>query len=121
MKQSRMADTQSLGLDAEKVAELLKRVRQEVDEGLLPAAQVALARDGKVGVFESYGAAAPESLTPMFSATKAVTSAAAWLLFAESLTPAKLLGGALVMTAIFVAAAGEGKNSPGARGSEEPL
>ncbi len=83
MKQSRMADAQSLGLDEDKVAALLLRVQREVDEGLLPAAQVALARNGQVGVFESYGAATAESLTPMFSATKAVTSAAAWLLFAE--------------------------------------
>ena len=83
MNQSRMADAQALGLDAAKVAELLARVQREVDEGLLPAAQVALARNGKVGVFASYGDAQPESLTPMFSATKAVTSSAAWLLFAE--------------------------------------
>lgn len=83
MKQSRMADAQSLGLDAEKVTQLLQRVRKEVDDGLLPAAQVALARNGQLAVYESYGTAAPESLTPMFSATKAVTAAAAWLLFAE--------------------------------------
>jgi len=82
MQESRISDAKSLGLDEDKVAELLARVRREVDTGLLPAAQVALARHGKVGVFESFGAAQGESLTPMFSATKAVTSSAAWLLMA---------------------------------------
>jgi len=83
MLEQRFCDLESLGLDPHKVDALLNRVRREVDEGLLPAAQVALARDGKVGVFESFGAAEPESLTPIFSATKAITSAAAWLLFQE--------------------------------------
>ena len=83
MSESRFSDVQALGLDPQKVELLLARVRREVDEGLLPAAQVALARNGKVGVFESYGSAKPDSLTALFSATKAITSAAAWLLFQE--------------------------------------
>jgi len=81
MLEQRMSDVQALGLDPQKVEALLTRVRREVDEGLLPAAQVALARNGKIGVFESYGDAKPDSLTPIFSATKAITAAAAWLLF----------------------------------------
>ncbi len=85
MLESRQTDIESAGLDAHKVAQLLQRVRQEVDEGLLPAAQVALARHGKVAVFESFGDAQADSLMPIFSATKAVTSAAAWLLMAEGL------------------------------------
>ena len=52
MSESRFSDVQTLGLDAQKVELLLARVRREVDEGLLPAAQVALARHGKVAVFE---------------------------------------------------------------------
>jgi CubicO group peptidase (beta-lactamase class C family) len=83
MLEQRMTDAEALGLDPQKVETLLARVRREVDEGLLPAAQVAVARHGKVGVFESYGDAKPDSLTPLFSATKAITSAAAWLLFQE--------------------------------------
>lgn len=81
MPESRFSNVEDLGLDADKVKALLTRVAKEVEEGLLPAAQVALARNGKVGVFESFGSATNESLTPMFSATKAITSAAAWLLF----------------------------------------
>ena len=64
---------------------LLARARREVDEGLLPAAQIALARDGEVQLLETYGDATEDSLFCMFSATKAVTSAAAWLLFQEDL------------------------------------
>ena len=77
------AGADSIGLDKDKVVELLVRVQKEVKEGLLPSAQVALARDGKVGVFESYGSAKPESLTCIFSATKAITSAAAWILIQD--------------------------------------
>lgn len=79
----RTASIEELGLNPDKVSELLNRVQREVDEGLLPAAQVALGRNGKVGVFESYGTARPESLTCIFSATKAITSAAAWILMAQ--------------------------------------
>ena len=81
MSNSRLSSVEALGLNPQKVGELLTRVQQEVDEGLLPAVQVAIARHGKVGVFESYGTARPESLIPVFSATKAITSSAAWLLF----------------------------------------
>ena len=77
------AGADSIGLDKDKVVELLVRVQKEVKEGLLPSAQVALARDGKVGIFESYGSAKPESLTCIFSATKAITSAAAWILIQD--------------------------------------
>ena len=83
MSADRFADIESLGLNPEKVAQLLQRVQQEVDDGLLPAVQVALARHGKVGVCESFGTASNDSLVPIFSATKAITSAAAWLLFQE--------------------------------------
>ncbi|MEM7000587.1 MAG: serine hydrolase domain-containing protein [Pseudomonadota bacterium] len=79
----RMASVEALGLDAEAVASLLARVRREVDEGLLPGAQVALARNGQIAVAESFGNASNESLICMFSATKGITSAAAWLLFQE--------------------------------------
>ena len=68
------------GLVVDQVDKLLARVRKEVDDGLLPAAQVALAKDGEVVFQASYGSARDDSLTCIFSATKAVTSAAAWLL-----------------------------------------
>ena len=77
------AEPEELGLDPQKIATLLARVRREVDAGLLPATQVAVARNGKVAVFESYGDARDESLFCVFSATKAITSAAGWILIQE--------------------------------------
>jgi len=78
-----LAEPEELGLDPMKIAALLARVRREVDEGLLPATQVALARNGKVAVFESFGEARDDSLFCVFSATKAITSAAGWILMQE--------------------------------------
>ena len=83
LSEAEKARAESAGLKIDKVSELLARVQKEVKEGLLPSAQVALARNGKVGVFESYGSAKPESLTCIFSATKAITSAAAWILIQD--------------------------------------
>ena len=83
LSEAEKARVESAGLKIDKVSELLARVQKEVKEGLLPSAQVALARNGKVGVFESYGSAKPESLTCIFSATKAITSAAAWILIQD--------------------------------------
>ena len=83
LSEAKKARAESAGLKIDKVYGLLARVQKEVKEGLLPSAQVALARNGKVGVFESYGSAKPDSLTCIFSATKAITSAAAWILIQD--------------------------------------
>lgn len=77
------ADLEEAGLDPQKVELLLTRVRQDVDEGLLSGVQLALARHGKVAVRESYGIANHDSLICIFSATKAIVSAATWLLIQE--------------------------------------
>ena len=71
---------ESVGLDASKLTEVMQRVRREVDEGLLPSAQIAVAKEGRLVLFETVGDATNDSLYCVFSATKAVTSAAAWLL-----------------------------------------
>ena len=78
-----LTSPEAVGLDPEKIAALLTRVQREVDEGLLPAVQVALARNGKLAVLESFGRANADSLFCIFSATKAITSAAAWLLIQD--------------------------------------
>ncbi len=77
------AEPESIGLDPQKLKELTRRVRQEVDEGLLPSAQIAVAREGRVGLFETFGEADNDTMYCVFSSTKAVMSAAAWLLIAE--------------------------------------
>lgn len=83
LSDDKMAHAESMGLVPERVEKLLQRVGQEVRDGLLPAVQVAVARNGEVALFESFGDATDDSLVCVFSATKAVTSAAAWLLFEE--------------------------------------
>lgn len=78
-----LARAQAKGLDPDRVRALLARVRREVDDGLLPAVQVAVAREREVVLCETFGAAGPGSLFCVFSATKAVTSAAAWTLIEQ--------------------------------------
>ncbi|HET6473752.1 MAG TPA: serine hydrolase, partial [Pseudomonadales bacterium] len=74
---------ESVGLDPEKVDALLTRARKEVDEGLLPSAQVAIAKDGKIAAMASFGDANDDSLFNVFSSTKAITSAAGWLVMQD--------------------------------------
>ena len=74
---------EALDLDPERLTALLTRVRREVDEGLLPAVQIAIARHGKLALYESFGRADEESLFCLYSATKAITSSAIWLLLQE--------------------------------------
>ena len=76
-------DPESLGVDAGRLEELRTRVRREVNAGLLPSCQFALAKDAKLAAFEAVGAAAPETRYVIFSATKAFVASAAWLLIGE--------------------------------------
>jgi CubicO group peptidase (beta-lactamase class C family) len=83
MNEAQIDSLKAYGLAVDKVQELLTRAAKEVNEGLLPAAQIALAKDNKVILSASFGAAEDNSLTCIFSATKAITSSAAWLLIQE--------------------------------------
>ncbi len=78
-----VSEPETIGLDSQKLAELTRRVRRDVDEGLLPSAQIAVAREGRVGLFETFGEADNNTMYCVFSSTKAVMSAAAWLLIVE--------------------------------------
>jgi len=70
------------------VAALIARSRRDVDEGLLPSCQIALARGGELLVDETFGVA-PASRYVTFSVTKAFSAAIAWLLISDgSLKPA---------------------------------
>lgn len=84
---------ESVGVDPERLEALLDRARREVREGLLPSAQIALARRGKLVALETFGharfeagaeaEATNDTLYCIFSCTKAITSAAAWLVIQE--------------------------------------
>lgn len=72
-----------MGIDQEKLDALLTRAQREIDSGLLPSCQVAVAQDGKVVAFEAFGDATTDTRYPMFSATKAVVASAVWLLIGD--------------------------------------
>ena len=62
---------------------LRQRAEREIIEGLLPAAQFAVAQSGRLIAFESLGDCADDTLFPIFSCTKAITSSLAWIALAE--------------------------------------
>ncbi len=84
---------EEVGLDPARVDDLLTRAEKEVREGLLPSSQIAIARNGKIAAMRTVGEvthqgqpalASDETLYCIFSCTKAITSAAAWLLIQEN-------------------------------------
>jgi CubicO group peptidase (beta-lactamase class C family) len=83
---------EDLGIDSEKLEAVFARAKRDVDDGTLPSAQVAIARHGKLTGMRTYGRAVQggaekpatdDTLYHFFSSTKAVVSAAVWLLFEE--------------------------------------
>jgi len=78
-----VVEPESLGIDTERLEELRTRVRREVDDGLLPSCQFALARDGGLAAFETVGDAGSRTRYVIFSATKAFVASAAWLLIGD--------------------------------------
>jgi CubicO group peptidase (beta-lactamase class C family) len=78
-----VADPADLGLDPEALDALFARVQRDVDEGLVPSCQIALARDGRVAVWRAFGAAPLQSRYVIYSATKAVVAGAVWILMGE--------------------------------------
>src|SRR4249919_2287938 len=57
-----------------RLSELRVRIRQEVDQGLLPSCQFAVGLDGDVVAHEAFGDATIDDRYVMFSATKAVVA-----------------------------------------------
>ncbi|HVA68191.1 MAG TPA: serine hydrolase domain-containing protein [Candidatus Binataceae bacterium] len=81
-----------VGLDPNKVEALFERAAREINEGLLPSAQIAIARNGKVAAMRTVGHAVQggtdqpatnDTLYAVFSCTKAIMSAASWILIGE--------------------------------------
>lgn len=91
-------------LDPAKVRALLDRARREVDEGLLPSAQIALAYNGEIVAEEAFGDADVNTRYCIFSATKPFVASTVWTLMAEgAVDPAEKV------SAYFPAFASEGK------------
>ena len=86
------ADPASLGFAATPLQHLDRLIRQHIEEGRYPGAQIALARHGKLALFRTYGDAKTEgrnlpatddTLFLLFSQTKVLTSCAVWTLIEE--------------------------------------
>ena len=72
-------------IDRAAVDALLARAHREVDDGLLPSCQVALALDGELVAFETFGDATPDTRYVVFSCTKAFVAGAVWALIGDGL------------------------------------
>ncbi len=81
-----------VGLNPDKVQALMDRAERDVKEGVLPACQLAIARNGKIAAMKTFGhavqggvdkAATDETVFVAMSATKAITASALWLLIQE--------------------------------------
>jgi CubicO group peptidase (beta-lactamase class C family) len=82
------------GVDAELLEAVFARAKRDVDQGVLPSAQVAVARNGKLAGMRTFGEAVQggklrpatdDTLYCIFSSTKVIVAAAVWLLFEEGL------------------------------------
>jgi CubicO group peptidase (beta-lactamase class C family) len=73
----------STGLKTKEVDALLTRAQREIDAGLLPSCQIAIARGGELELFETFGDATADTHYVVFSATKAFVAAAMWILIGE--------------------------------------
>ncbi len=78
-------DPVEAGLTAARVEDLIARARREVDEGLLPACQIAVARNGVVVIDETIGAAEPNQRFCTYSVAKSIMAAASWLVIGSGL------------------------------------
>jgi len=83
------ATPSSLGLDPRALERLQELITRHLAEGRYPGAQIAVARDGKLALFRTFGdaridpscaAAGDDSLWLLYSNTKVITACALWIL-----------------------------------------
>jgi CubicO group peptidase (beta-lactamase class C family) len=67
----------------EGIAKVRERAQREIDSGLLPSCQIAVARDGQLIAYETLGNAAHGSRYAIFSCAKVIVASAVWLLLGE--------------------------------------
>jgi CubicO group peptidase (beta-lactamase class C family) len=85
---------EDLGVDSEKLEAVFARARRDVDDGVLPSAQVAVARRGRIAGVRTFGSAVQGgvekpatdgTLYCIYSCTKAVVGVAVWALLEDGL------------------------------------
>ncbi len=85
------ASPAELGLHEPALARLRELIERHIADGRYPGAQIALARHGRLALFESFGrtsispaaAANADTLWLLFSNTKVITAAGIWALVAD--------------------------------------
>ncbi|WP_436794450.1 serine hydrolase domain-containing protein [Actinospongicola halichondriae] len=77
-------------IDGEKLEQLAARARREIDSGLLPSCQYAVALDGEIIAGETLGDATDDNRYVVFSATKAVVASTFWTLIQDGLVDISL-------------------------------
>lgn len=80
-----VADPTELGINPQRLAALRDRIRREIDSGLLPSCQIAVARHGRLALFETLGDATNTTRYNVYSATKPWIASVVWQLIAEGL------------------------------------
>ncbi|HEY5015117.1 MAG TPA: serine hydrolase domain-containing protein [Acidimicrobiia bacterium] len=70
-------------LDQQAMDSLVERARREIDSGLLPSCQLAIAHRGEVVLDVTLGDATAASRYVIFSCTKAIVASAIWLLIGD--------------------------------------
>jgi CubicO group peptidase (beta-lactamase class C family) len=87
------ASPSELGFDEPALARLRALIRSHIEQGRYPGAQIALARHGRLALYESFGraslerdaAARDDTLWLLFSNTKVITAVGVWVLVEEGL------------------------------------
>src|SRR4051795_1515872 len=72
-----------MGVDLVALKALTARAHREVDSGLLPSAQIAVAHEGELIAFETFGDATNDTRYVVYSATKAFVAGAMWALIGD--------------------------------------
>jgi CubicO group peptidase (beta-lactamase class C family) len=76
---------EEVGVDPARLDLFLRRARLEVDSGVLPSAQVAVARAGRLVAFETYGASSDDKRYILQSVGRTLVAAAVWKLLGEGM------------------------------------
>src|SRR3954451_17246231 len=86
------SNPEALGFGLRPLEHLDRLIREHIEEGRYPGAQIALARNGQLALARTYGdaktdggrsAAGDDTLFLLFSQTKVLTSGAVWTLVEE--------------------------------------
>jgi CubicO group peptidase (beta-lactamase class C family) len=78
-----IVDPSSVGLHAGRLNVLLERVREDVEHGPLPSAQIAVAKNGRAVAFATYGDATPSTRYITQSAGRPLLAACVWKLMSD--------------------------------------